>query len=444
MTVGAVWQLCGHPHNGCDGIAYPVALGKQLVNHSVVRDAYVRNLGVGATHGAAVPALCVENLLGFDLSTMTTHDAREGRLTHVTQNSTTRQHMRNAYAKWQSIVDPVDIVLLEFSVNGIQWLDQLLSRLRGLYPQAVMLYVDHFRLLDWRHWRNASNPAHQFRMTEDFSTAPECTHQLDHFLKEAGVTFWSLRKKLVHDGWGYQRATQIFHADKIHLRQWGHSLIGDGLWQELSRQLNSASVSDHQQSPLQPPPQHLPTSMTPLGSSALSQATNALPHRSNRSSACYFWYRNKRVPREVHVEKHPNWSLRGQLTASEGDSGKYTFELMQANRTNETQQLSLSFPTSEPCSVVRIGYMLHCCLYGVARFWLDGIVTAHVRGSVAGFPHHVLETTSIGTVRNAGRHTLTVQVVEPGPNGLQQFRLAGVFIGTTESMLATSNRSVWT
>ena len=42
---------------------YPVLIAEQLVARGYARAAFVRNLGEGALHGAAVPALCCEQFL---------------------------------------------------------------------------------------------------------------------------------------------------------------------------------------------------------------------------------------------------------------------------------------------------------------------------------------------------------------------------------------------
>eukprot|EP00966_Prymnesium_polylepis_P001754 40224-Prymnesium_polylepis.1 len=40
--------------------------------------------------------------------------------------------------------EPVDLVLLEFGINGAMMLDLLLAQLRRRYPDALFVYVHHF------------------------------------------------------------------------------------------------------------------------------------------------------------------------------------------------------------------------------------------------------------------------------------------------------------
>tara|TARA_B110001452_G_scaffold257688_1_gene252127 strand:- start:993 stop:1403 length:411 start_codon:yes stop_codon:yes gene_type:complete len=57
VTHGDEWQ------GVIDGNVFPRVLARELVSRGVARSARVRNLAIGATHGAAPHALCCETLI---------------------------------------------------------------------------------------------------------------------------------------------------------------------------------------------------------------------------------------------------------------------------------------------------------------------------------------------------------------------------------------------
>mmetsp|Transcript_19264 Transcript_19264/g.39366 ORF Transcript_19264/g.39366 Transcript_19264/m.39366 type:complete len:436 (-) Transcript_19264:965-2272(-) len=203
------------------GQPYPVLLARKLVEHGFAQAAYVRNLAESALHGAAVPALCIEKLLSRG-TTRPSHSCagtrcpgdRYGNGRVWWANATHVQNMRDEPPA-QLHEQPVDIALIEFSINGIEYVDVLLRQLRARYPRAILVYVDHFRLTDWRllkpecvnveptgttmKARNLGGPCSfhkRFTVRPDFLSAPNCTGQLGRWIEEVGGAFVSLRSLL--------------------------------------------------------------------------------------------------------------------------------------------------------------------------------------------------------------------------------------------------------
>jgi hypothetical protein len=442
----------GNPTHGVTN-AYPVLLAQHMVRDLGVEAAYVRNLGVGAAHGAVVPALCCESLLTMELSTMAPHDARRVRLQVVNRSDPTLAPT-TLHPRWTPLgtYEPADLLLIEFSINGIAWLDVLLARLRTLYPDALMIYVDHFRLLDWRKSTvpaaltdldgSVTPPANDSRTVsersppttswaDDWRNLSACTAQLAGFLHASRSHFWSLRVAIAARGETYQEALKYFAYDKAHLNQQGHSFVANNVWTSLS--------------PRAPVQGTIPQATLPrapvqgtgrCAASAVSAAVGVTAHSASPSQTqCYLWYRTKRLPRGLSlVSKHPNWSMRGRLTASSGDSGKFAYELIDPDAATPDQTLTLRFPSFVPYAVVRVAHMLHCCLYGVAELAIDGRHATFIHGSAERFAYHVLEVVTIGRVPTPGMHNLTLRVVRAGgPDGrARQFRLAGLFVSADD------------
>ena len=464
MTVG----------NAAHGVvhAYPVLLAQHMVRSLGIELAYVRNLGVGAAHGAVVPALCCDNLLSMELSTMAPHDMRAVRLQVINRSqpnlAPTALHIKHVP---RARFEPADIILIEFSINGIAWLDVLLARLRQMYPDAMILYVDHFRLIDWRNQSgvaptpNVATPSkgvvktpngketftiwQSKRMSivqnttwlSDWQEISLCTPQLAGYLQAARARFWSVRQALGARGASYPQALKYFSEDKTHLNQKGHALVASGTWATISSRdatwsrgrCGFATLAQERLTRL--------ASSIGRGREDASLAT----HAPTTTMQCYLWYRTKRLPREMAIAyKHPNWSMRGQLVASHGDGGKFTYELKEPAASTPEQVLTLRFPVKAAGSVVRIAHMLHCCMYGVAELLIDGEHAAYVEGSAPGFPYHVLDVVAIGRVPTPGSHNLTLRVVRAGgPDGsARQFRLAGLFVGTDDA-ITSARKSVY-
>lgn len=107
----------------------------------------MRNLAEGALHGAAVPALCTEPMLGRNWTSLGLScidlQCLHGRWGAGHERSWlvngTHAHRLRAHPPAELFDRPVDIALVEFSINGIEYVDVLLRRLRARYPRALIL-----------------------------------------------------------------------------------------------------------------------------------------------------------------------------------------------------------------------------------------------------------------------------------------------------------------
>ena len=143
VTHGDIWQ------GVIDGNVFPRVLASQLVERGLARSVRVRNLAIGATHGAAPMALCCDTLI---------HEGSAIRTLDIDQNYDRRRWPWEVNRTYRGAVPPAElsadapppIILLEFGINGISWVDVLLKRLRQRYPRAILVYVDLTGLHAWR------------------------------------------------------------------------------------------------------------------------------------------------------------------------------------------------------------------------------------------------------------------------------------------------------
>lgn len=95
---------------------------------------------------------------------------------------------------------PPPIVLLEFGINGVSWVDVLLRRLRARCPRAILVYVD---LTSLYSWRKSTGRPQEFVWNEAWEAAPTCTTQMQGWLQSTGTEFWSMRSELRRRGVSY-------------------------------------------------------------------------------------------------------------------------------------------------------------------------------------------------------------------------------------------------
>ena len=498
MTAGDplhIGRLC--PERACTSKAhqpYAVLIGRKLVESGIVQSAYIRNLAEGALHGAAVPALCVDKFLsrnwtslGFGCADLHCLHGRYGAGQERTWlvNSTHAERLREDIPS--AIYDqPVDVALVEFSINGIEFVDVLLKRIRAKYPRALILYIDHFRLLDWRirnpHCqpdvnksggvsREISTPSAPcsfddlFVLRHDFHSAPGCTAQLQRWLDAVGAEFFPLRlhlsaaiqsiarlavrntarlRRSSAENTEYRALLRYFHGDKYHLSEFGHAAIADGAWPILQAMLegiragpeirpslwNDSALKGHNSW----------TGPTRKGESHRTShhASNcdAVPIRdADEVVSCYYWYRMGQLDARLTVDgaaterrghsfrvvgNHSvqrGWALRPSVTGSAGEGhGKWAFELVDPEHRWRSSVLNFRIQTSSRNALVRIGYMLHCCRYGMAEISLDGKPSIVINASSAGFPHHVMQVVRVGILPETGEHNVSVCVVAGNPN----------------------------
>lgn len=354
---------------------------------------------------------------------------------------------------------PPPIVLLEFGVNGVSWVDVLLRRLRARWPRAILVYVD---LTSLYSWRKSTGRPQDFAWNEAWEKAPTCTTQMQGWLQSTGTEFWSMRSELRRRGVNYGKATSVYYfGDKKHLKQAGHTMIGKGVADLVEEGIRAAKQQGRPSSAVDEVHQGRAAAM------ARQQHTNEL---------CFLWYRSGLIDPRLRVRMlnggadgvgsmpagaagASGRSFATRLTAASaaardddwrfddfsrevkarevktGEEGKFAFLLDSARnatpfgRATATSALSLAFETRVNHSAVFAAFMLDCCIYGSARAALDGKPfgpTLH--GSSPGFQHHVLHAQRLGTVEQTGHHRLTVRLVRASPTGAQRFRLGGLFV----------------
>ena len=360
---------------------------------------------------------------------------------------------------------PPPIILLEFGVNGVSWVDVLLKRLRQRFPHAILVYVDLTPLHPWRAAALSGGRASgRFVWSAMWEKAPTCTTQLQTWLQQTGCEFWSMRAELRRLHVSYDRATGVYyHADKKHLKQAGHTLIGRGVADLIGARLRGAARDS----------EAYPRHARAAGSPSVSPSSSA-----QLEERCFLWYRSGLVDRRLDFASAPidadadpappgtaavaaaaagssphhgsqragapgeEWRLadfsRGARLRQEvgtREVGKWAFVIDDAHnatplgRATTTATLSLHFTSSRNHSGLFVAYMLDCCIYGSARAALDGKPFGPLlHGSAPGFRHHVLHAQRLGSVARAGRHRLSFRLVRASPTGAQRFRLGGLFV----------------
>jgi hypothetical protein len=374
-------------------------------------------------------------------------------------NATHARRLSDATLPAAILRSPIDIFLVEFSINGIEYVDVLLRRLRAKYPAALIIYVDHFRLLDWREWVPPAQPplppagsvrnvataravAPPFRLRDDFRTAPECTPLMDRWLTGVHAGVVSLRRELGAQLPRYHDWLPLFAGDKYHLTARGHEALARSLFGMVERTLNEARE--------RPRLHHCAQGCCEEGASPSTELDrheqrahsgkhgHFEQHQREAEVQCFYWYRTGKVDPRLRVEAGRGWAMAQGVSRSvshgEGN-GKFAFELTDPERHWRHAQLVLRLRTTAARSRVRVGFMLHCCMYGEARVSLDGRPAALINGSVPSFPHHVMQVATVGTFALPGNHTISVQVVGAGVNGSHQFRLAWVHVAESLSGL---------
>ena len=115
---------------------YPFHFARMLKESGLVNETIVRNLAMRAT-GADVPSFCIQEDLRTRFSELpVVHDTRPPKSHCWNQTVPTRDFS----------FDPVDIVLLEYSINGLQGLGRLLRKVRQWFPMAIVIYIEVFSL----------------------------------------------------------------------------------------------------------------------------------------------------------------------------------------------------------------------------------------------------------------------------------------------------------
>jgi hypothetical protein len=165
--------------------AYPYMF-RDLDGHSVT------NLAIRGT-GADYPASCITSML---------NDA---------ENDDSQNYDPNV---------PFDVIIFEFSINGINGFELLFKRLKERFPDALLIYIDL-----WSLSRSQIDSSEARKMVEDaggyvyYLGNKDIYHPTTHF----DFHDLNLSPEITQPDW----IVELFADDSHHLSQNGHSLVRD-------------------------------------------------------------------------------------------------------------------------------------------------------------------------------------------------------------------------
>ena len=352
---------------------WPNLLAARFEASGGIKAMTVRNLAIRAA-GAEAPALCTEPLLTIGHDGMPFSD----------QYGQSCGHSSNAPA------EPVDIVGVEFSVNGINQLDLLLTNVRRLYPNAIIVYVQHVRHYDI--------PLSKEQQGNGTCPLPAV---LQKWLAQApGALLFSMRTALqVHP---LHESMRFYRADRLHLSATGHTAVADGVWAAVH-----AAAAHRSQEPA--------TSPCPVADSS----PEVDPDRHSR---CWIWYTSGVVEGRGLSVAGSGWDLRHVHDAAT----KFALEPTGAVGTARPK-LELSFNITRSTDVY-LAFMRDEASYGVANVTLDHrAAPISIDGSPPGYGHGtLLNIQKVGRLRHHGRHRLGVLVI--GDANRSRFAVCGLIL----------------
>jgi len=199
LTLGGSVAWGGYIPNRYD--AFPFLLG------DLHPDSRVDNLAIRAT-GATYPAACIQSMLEGD-GAFPEYDVAPGG---------SSSHRSTIY---------YDIILLEFSINGVTSTDSLISRLKRRYPDAIIVYA---------HLESIAHPIDQELNHAFFKELMDPVNGIYYMLPKEGKYLKTMEKE-EEDLRGTSRIEQgvnnfpeyfdLFADDKHHLSEVGHKFIAD-------------------------------------------------------------------------------------------------------------------------------------------------------------------------------------------------------------------------
>ena len=110
------------------------------------------------------------------------------------------------------------VVLLEFSINGLQGLELLLQRIRLRFPDSLIIYVDLY---------SNRTPGFSNCLTEGCKMNPEKQGALTDLIKQVGGYALSLPRP--KDPMHYDEVLPLFQSDHHHLNERGHLLVANNI-----------------------------------------------------------------------------------------------------------------------------------------------------------------------------------------------------------------------
>lgn len=409
---------------------YPVLLGAELVRRGLVDHAFVRNLGVSAVQNAAASALCMEGLVDGEASGRSTSvfESTQPRSTWVNATHTTLSPAGDPHES-----EPLDIVIVEFSLNGVGWVDVLLGKLRERYPRAAIVYLDTMRLHPFVTGSFAKRT-----LGAAWSAAPACTEELGGWLRRTAAGFWSTRLEFVRRRMAYAEVASHYLSDKYHLNQKGHEMVAAGLVGALG--LDAASRRPLTSRLPWARPSSRSSAEAGVGCAAGRAAPNprAAAATGTSQGQCSLWYSSAAPSASVRPSRSAGW----RYAKVSPRQAKYAWELIGtpsqanpkgerlSNSTQRTPSAELTFTLHFPADgmTLHVAHMLDCCHYGQGLVMLDGAPFAWLPRAHENMTTHLLFTSRVGVVRRRGRHTLSFREVGPGARGGRQMRIGGLVI----------------
>ena len=378
-----------------------------------VEHVHVRNRAIRAST-CETALLCFDELVSLDEDSMSPIVGDNANPTWTSWRSAPKSPLVPS--------EPPDVVILEFSINGPGgMLEMLLSTLRARYPDAIILYVQHFELAaelnSSLHWSKSWLATSSERCVLSGGSQP-ANRSLEEVLKAHRAHVFSMRD-VARSMEAPDAARILFAPDKTHLPTCGHQWVAAGLLAILEHVAES-DVHVQQQRKCDP---------------SRSAALNP-----KNVSTCHMWFQTGRVSGRVRVLRDTGWVMQPLSTTG----GKYAFILEGANWSDtrlHSVPLGLGFH-AERGSHVGLVHMQHVEYYGDATAKLDEhhpmVISGHPEVSGPQHPtHHMLKVTHVGTVTHTGQHQIWVRAhygIES--RSTHQFAVTGLVVGEVKAHTA--------
>ena len=275
-------------------------------------------------------------------------------------------------------------------------------------------YVDLTSLYAWREGKYP-----KFVWNSRWVTAPACTAQLHSWLRSAGADFWSLRGSLLKSNVSYYHAAdRVFHGDKLHLKQVGHT---GGASSVASSPLAARGEHRAESGPRHACRCRRATTRPPrascascgIGRRAGQAASRVVRWCADRDPACE--PTGTREERELgccQARRRAHRSIQGKWHAFVLESAHNATPLGAATA---TAALGVRFNVTSPRSSLVIAHMLDC-KSTVRPAELGGAPFGPLLyGSSPNFPFHLLTTQRLGTVEGVGEHRLAIRQLRAAP-----------------------------
>ena len=204
--------------------AFPFLLGH------LHKDSKIDNLAIRAT-GATFPASCIQSMLEGD-GAFPEYDIAPG-----TSYSMKEEEVNIDVSLLQANSTIYDVILLEFSINGVLSTDFLIQRLKERYPDALIVYV---------HLESLTHPTDSSLTVEYFENLMEPAGGLFYMLPKQDE-YEAVKRNLeggdiaheekIDDNENLPDFLSLYADDEHHLSELGHKFIANEIMNLLYDQL---------------------------------------------------------------------------------------------------------------------------------------------------------------------------------------------------------------